>query len=509
MGTGTFRSGKFDLVVVANGTLSASHKAQWQSRFIEASQALFDATQGRLQLGNIYMSDNGWGRAAAEAILHAEDGRSYATLAGFGRMGQAMHLFDSVRTGDPRTIVHELGHHLFGLLDEYTMEVITDAIDTNTTPAEWATNGYDRMPLTGSEHPPATSATLVYADAILQFDDVLETRIVNQHTPTLVTIFNVFNSNPHGAKPPVILYQRTQGVGCSESATADFCLMESYASVPNRTEFCSPSNHDPDGDTAHTARYGGKSCQEVIAETMSERWDYDMEAPNPQTAEFPIFYDLVKQNRIMLVLDRSGSMNEAGKIDGVKWGVDYWLNYQVLADDVLGIVWFNQDQDVSPLTPADALDIVSAVQNANAIEAGGSTNIRDALAAARDEISSQEGKAVEAVVLLTDGIHNTPYGSSSLEVIPSFKDLGIPIFALPIGGADVTEYEPLEELAEETGGIVFPIPQSLENSEIDIPLQGLIGIYLGILGTLIHTGLLLLWIGEIGSSPRPVLWRKS
>ena len=120
MGTGSFNGGKFNFVVTASHVMDQAEKTEWQALFLQASRALHEATEGQLSFGSIFFSDDGWGLGACEFALHPIDGTSYATLGEYGRFGRSIQLFRTVRTeGDQRAIVHEFGHHAFGLGDEY------------------------------------------------------------------------------------------------------------------------------------------------------------------------------------------------------------------------------------------------------------------------------------------------------------------------------------------------------------------------------------------------------
>lgn len=478
MGTGSFYDNTFNFTVVARHTLTAPEKTWWQARFLAASRALYEATEGQLRFGEIYFADDGWGLGAAEFVVHPVRGESYATFGGYGRLGWSVQLFGSPADDDPleATIVHEFGHHALSLGDEYTGPVAHDTIDTTTTFDEWSTGLFNRIPLTEATNDPAA---LSYALAMLNFGGMIERRIVASYDgvrydtdlppnpddgPNIVRIYGSFNDNPHDAVGPTLYFQPAYteagvGIACG-TGTDPYCLMGNYGDRGAVTEFCSPSTHESAGATAHHARHG-RSCWEVIQQTMLERWDHAVATDPPTAGEpdegFPFFFDLAKETRVALALDRSGSMSADNKIDGARAGVEQWINLAAEIGDFLSVSWFN-DAVTTPLPLTEFTDpaaIAAGVQDATGLNPAGWTNIRDALFAAIEQIESRPHRAaIQAIVLLTDGLHNRPVGTSLLEAVPSLQAAGIPVYVVALGGPETIDLAPLEELARETGGVI-------------------------------------------------------
>ena len=103
----------------------------------------------------------------------------------------------------------------------------------------------------------------------------------------------------------------------------------------------------------------------------------------------------------------------------------------------------------------------------------GTTNIRDALFEALDQIQTPPTRAaVQVALLLTDGKHNTPWGSRAAEVIPDFQEAGVRIYALGVGEPDAVDMGVLDELAGETGGSSLAVgddhPMEVEAAMIEI-----------------------------------------
>lgn len=500
MGSGYFNQGKFHFTVTANFTWTPQKKAQWQSAFILASQALYDATEGQLQLGEIFLADQGWAPGEAEAILNEIEGRAYATLGKFGHYGEALHLFDQASNpGGHTTIVHELGHHILALGDEYTKEVLEDEIDTEVTPQ----NEFF-VPLVNSPH---NSEELEFANAIIMFGNVLVTRIVKKHTPTMLEVFGGFSHPLDNAAGNRVFYQRF--ATCAEQANTNYCLMDNHT---DKTEFCTEANHDPGQDTYHSALYAGKSCWDIIKQTMENRWDFEMDVPEvaqsgPTTSEYPVFYDLEKEYRVVLALDRSGSMIQGNKMDGVRFGVEWWLRYASIHSDPnladifkIGVLWYSSDvNEVLPMTLLSQNQALEdAIDNVHALQPAGWTNIRDALYTGRDMIEGEGGRAaVQAIILMTDGIHNWTPVTQAQEAIPALQQASIPVFSLGVGQTQNVDLDLLEELSESTGGY------AIENVIGQGPSTqvGAIAVEFGMLLHKMLNGLTLNASGTIGAAP--------
>ena len=142
MGTGRSRNGKFDFVVVANFAMTATDVTQWRRSFVKASELFWDASQGQLQYGRIFMCDESVGADSAEVILHADGDPSYGTWGKFGIPGQALHLMPYVKF---QVLTH---HHVWALGEEYAADAVLELIDTSVVPANNAT-----VPLVGSASP--------------------------------------------------------------------------------------------------------------------------------------------------------------------------------------------------------------------------------------------------------------------------------------------------------------------------------------------------------------------
>ena len=120
MGTGRFdeHTHKFDLLLSIQYNASAADQDQWRQAFQRASRLLYDATDGKHQLGTIFVCLNSLGGDRADAWILGTGGTSHSPPAALGSSGDQMTLHVQERF-HPLVIVHELGHYIYGLYDEY------------------------------------------------------------------------------------------------------------------------------------------------------------------------------------------------------------------------------------------------------------------------------------------------------------------------------------------------------------------------------------------------------
>lgn len=480
MGTGRFKNGKFDLTVVANHVLSGADATEWERSLKKASELFWDASEGQLQFGRIFVCDDNVGIDSAEIILHDSGDPSYGTWGEFGVPGKALHLMPYVKR-QPLTTLHEMGHHVWALGEEYAGPAEFDQIDTSVAPANNST-----VPLIASTF---ADGDLVGADAILKFGSSLERRAITANTATALMVSPAFSQSPTNDSDGWVQYQFE--AECSTVANSRYCIMEhsrsaagTFDAAGNWTpaanpvvEFCSDSNHDPDGDTQQEDR-NGDSCWETIA----TRAGYTgLTVPDPAAggpasgSAVPEWIMLDKQPRFAVVYDRSGSMSSGNKMADAHHGATYWLEFCSLGDDLLSVIGYDHLVDtVIPLSQVSTLgSLTNEIADIEALGPRGATNIRDGLYEARDQIIAPATRAaVQVVLLLTDGIHNTPPGSSPTEVTPTFQEDGIRVCALGVGGPGQVDMTALDSIADGTGGRSYSVgdnqPGQIEAAMIEI-----------------------------------------
>jgi hypothetical protein len=186
---------------------------------------------------------------------------------------------------------------------------------------------------------------------------------------------------------------------------------------------------------------------------------------SPQRYSLVADYSLNGKVDIMQVLDRSGSMSEMAssgmqgtKIQKLKDAASEFV--AIMAPNIgnrLGLVKFNQD--VVPF-PAGSGDELSLLDNAKAnllqsttipnIVNGGTTSIGDGLRAALDQFLSVNSPNGRSILLVTDGMENTPTWISDVQ--PDLISNDVTVHILGLGyGSGINESK-LVNLAQATGG---------------------------------------------------------
>ncbi|GAQ79116.1 calcium-activated chloride channel family member 4 [Klebsormidium nitens] len=395
-GSGAFDGSSYTFCVAVRFDASPDVITRIKSVFTAASQVFNDATDGQQRFGTIKIVPNLLESDDAEFYIHQEEGRADAPPDGYGVRGQHVNLYypddfaASIDSG-AFTIAHEMGHHAFGLRDEYS----------------------DDKKVACSDH--------------------------------------------------------------TDDPNLSFCLMDNYfaygarktdpSARPTLKEFCvhdvsGALSHDPNMDTRQSKLNKGQSCWETIA-THPTR---PAQPPNPGQLPNPLIpalqlVDFAENSgfgtSVVIVIDRSGSMADDGKLEYAQAGAIAYVNSLIEGDSV-AVVSFACDGGTvdMDLTVIDKDGRVKSTAN-NAIqglEADGSTGISDGIGLAVNLLVSAASRPCrEKIVLLTDGDWNC--GESPVNLIPLLQKEGISCFALGVGeGLSTGGLTDLQTLAKGTSG---------------------------------------------------------
>lgn len=483
MGIGELKNGRLNLVMVAQHQLSPAEWAQWQRAIAKGSEILYDASQGQLQIGDVFFADDGSGENTADLVLHQSGDPSF-NRGRFGAPGAAVHLMPYVK-GQVLTLLHELGHHVWNLGEEYSQASTSHVIDASSPALNARTIPIQLSGLSTNQLKNES------ASALLTINAQIERRKVVANTSTSITVDADFSVLPTDADNTTVRIQRP--AECADDAAANFCIMENSRGAGGElapdgtwtpaadpvTEFCTDSNHDPDGNTDQETR-NAKSCWETIVSTPGYTGLTlpNPAAPGPSTGSTPVsFFVLDPDPRFAIVLDRSLSMADGSKLPDAQHGATFWVEFCAVAGDQLCVVWYNHNSDVllplrevGTLTPAQRQQLDSDI---SAITPDGATNIRDALLASLTEISSAPTRAATQVaVLLTDGIHNRPFFSRAQEAVPTLRENGVRVYALGVGDATEVDIPTLDDIASGTGGRSYAVgtgqPNEIETALVEI-----------------------------------------
>lgn len=472
MGTGRRDGSQLNFQITANFSMQPNDVFRWRCAFFKASEILYNATQGQLRFGNIYVTNNSAGVNNAEYVLDDSGSAAYATSGGFGLPGQSIQCPPYIQE-QVLSLIHESGHHLWALKEEYARTINELIDDSASLPAG---HGNTIIPLqdAASERPDADFAG---ADARLIFASGLETQTIVSKVGDRITVDSPFSDDPRNVSNPWGIFQ--WDAECTGDRSTGACIMEfsrsnagtmdancNWTPATNPvTEFCTDANHDPDGDTDQEAIHG-EACWGTITD-FAGYTDLSEPAGNAPTAMpggyiEPNWIVLEPNPRFALVLDRSGSMNRNSgtRLEGVKSGAVYWLENAAVESDQLAIIWYNTGTstplnltDFSTLSDTDVDNLVIQIETQNAT---GGTNIRDALLEGLNELLSPgTGAAVQASLLMTDGAHNSPLFTSMQEAVPDYQSANTNIYTLGVGSGAELDMAGLEDLAQATGGSAF------------------------------------------------------
>jgi Ca-activated chloride channel homolog len=155
----------------------------------------------------------------------------------------------------------------------------------------------------------------------------------------------------------------------------------------------------------------------------------------------------IKENptTIVLVVDRSGSMKDRGKIIALKRAVGTFLDGLPQGSRVALIAFGSEIELVCEFT-SDKEQVRRAVE---AIRPIGATRYYDAVVAALKELEAETGH--RAVLALTDGL-DTDSQLPIEEAISDARKLGVPVHTLGLGEGNQINGPALDMLASETRG---------------------------------------------------------
>ena len=431
-GNGSFSSatGEHNFCVSVQFNATPAEIQEIQDAFEKASQIVADATDDQHRFGTVTIVNNSGAPQSSEYQIHKDGAPPAGPDASeglYGVRGAHVNLFhpsnfsstepDPYNNPDAYTIAHEHAHQSYGVLDEYS----------------------GPHPTIANQSVDAACAPTVPGDPT---DYSLDSPLLNYS-----------------------LMDRFADRGGRQQLGGSYTL----------NEFCVSSNHDLDGDTYQSDQHGGLSVWEVIAShpTRSATIPTGEPVDAAPPAHTVTFREGFGGLRVMLLLDRSGSMTaamgEPGKtrIDYAKEGAQQFTELLPVGD-VLGVASFSSTESLDfPLTEISDVATRNAADAAiDSLVAGGSTNIGGGLILSRNQITGQSQRSCnEIIVVLSDGDHNT--GTPPAAVISSLQAENITVFSVGVAGTlSVQGEQDLIDLAEQTGGFFHPADGPLAINEL-------------------------------------------
>jgi Ca-activated chloride channel family protein len=161
---------------------------------------------------------------------------------------------------------------------------------------------------------------------------------------------------------------------------------------------------------------------------------------------------------VMLILDRSGSMNDpiggTTKIEGAKMGLIQFVN--LLGDgDGLGLTVFSDQANVIASVSQLGPKRQNVINQINGILAEGSTRLFDTIAEQVAALQALPSKHIKAVVVLTDGLDTASQRSQDQllkQITPTGEDAGLGVKVFTIAYGNDADANQLTAIAAATGG---------------------------------------------------------
>lgn len=380
----------------------------WESAFKKASELLYNSTEGQMQIGtvNVYINKP-FAKLLADIWVTREPEVGTAESlrrVDLGHIGRHIRLYqDDTYTNGEVTIVHEMGHYVFGLRDEYTGVIY----DINGEIIEGIFKECGQC--TGDPSAPAC-----FMDA---------SRTVNNNRTEWCT--------------PI-------------SSDTDWNTEHNQGGIEDDKTYVN-----------FQQLYNIESCWETIVRICEDEYGITMTIPSSEPSTvLPSGYvdinwniiDGITSSRVVLTIDRSKSMRNV--IDFEKLGAHEIVDLTKTGEE-LGIVSFSNGASInfSLQEIVDDSTKENAHSKINKIYMGDLTNIYAGLETALNQIKGR-GETVgnEIIILLTDGV-NTTGDKDPLDLIPDLIERGVKVYTIGMGGYPNTEL--LKRIAKATGGCYF------------------------------------------------------
>lgn len=174
---------------------------------------------------------------------------------------------------------------------------------------------------------------------------------------------------------------------------------------------------------------------------------------------------------VMLILDRSGSMNDNGKIGSAKQGL---VEFATLLGDLDGLGLTTFSADITVLTDVSALgpkrqQVLNLI---NGISASGNTRLFDTIDQGYKALASQPSRHIKVIVVLTDGMDDASQLSEQQllqDVSAKGNDAGSSIKVFTIAYGSDADVGVLTGIANASGGQEYAgTPQNIKQVYLDI-----------------------------------------
>ena len=182
--------------------------------------------------------------------------------------------------------------------------------------------------------------------------------------------------------------------------------------------------------------------------------------------EYPIdVADLTGNNEavtVVLVMDRSGSMDESNLMDGAIGAAAEFIGL-LAGQDYAGLVSFGSDVRIDHDISIDKNSVIGAIE---ALRSGGGTRLYDGVYEAAKLLNSNQATTRKALVVMSDGHSKEDSDIAFDEMTNLVQAMGFPVYTIGLKERGGTIEENLINLACRTGGKYYYSPQTDDLQEI-------------------------------------------
>lgn len=470
-----------------NLQFSATDSSKLSYWFNQASKSMWNATEGHLRIGTVYVynkSRNGQSTADIEFLEGKE--AACANVNGLGANGTRMSFwmpraggnFDVPDRFTQNSMVHEFGHYGFGLYDEYLGHirasqpaVVGGVIDRTflQNPKPGAAGG-DYWGWNGGGDAWMTAAREFYSSWSLNdlgsTDVAWTSSIMDLDFATHCSEYSWDGEYPYN----LMITDPTSG----KKLPGHSVRLPAITTADRKTVLLRAGTY---WVSTEQEEKNGESCWATVARKLN----ISNPTHAPSTSMPAGFADInwvimAERRAVELCIDRSGSM-DGYPMEQAKAGAKLFANLAQIATatedgDFLGVVdfddWVTVTAAIRELTDETKRNqVLSAIDT---LYARDMTSIGGGLNASRQQIESVGAAgAGEMIVLLSDGGENTsPWVSN---VLPSIIARGIKVYTISLGyGASLSL---MQSIADQTHGKHYIIndPADLQAAYAEINQQ--------------------------------------
>ena len=444
-----------DLVVSLHKTPSSQAERDRYRKVLEYfADAVYEATEGKLRIGNIYIYTD-YRFASKADILWRNSGWPNSYISAYDKLeGQHLNMFDEfpgvfdiTRDDDKEyrkagyTLAHELGHYVFGLYDEY--KVAKDD-NWNECKAKWGEDLCQHIPRSDDKSVAPSIMNNQFCSVALEGYECLLHPLTSK-TPKWLNYSIKLNSDfgdDFEIKEQTAQY-RLHKKSAWETLTSDPANDDKKLwlnNSPSRMQFLSliaPKNEP----TIQLPNTNSKSKFNVL--WMTDKLVYQIVLDKSPSMDF---LDIDGTARIVKAKAAAKQLVEAAEISKTAIGIVAFCNYASVVYPITDIYDSNTKLNIQK-----AIDTITTCN---------ATSVYDGAKKAMDNLLLRAPTETRVVFLLTDGASNSDvYFKTPEQVISYYKQYSVPLFTFGYGnaGSDINA-DILNKLASETGGKFYLSP---------------------------------------------------